>query len=119
MKKLFILLLVFLPLFSVAQTKEKKNDDVIITINVTKINKTVGGIVGFIKSEAKQFKQETEENLSEEHKQTFRDIKERIKYELKYTHDAIHAGYSQGLRGEEYTPPYEHKYNPKYTNPNK
>lgn len=113
MKKLLIIILMFIPLFSFAQTAEKKHEDVIITINVTKINKTIGNVVGFIKNETKQFKQETEDNLSEENKQNIRNLKERIKYELKYTHDAIHAGYSQGLRGEEYTPPYEHKYNPK------
>ncbi len=113
MKKILVILLIFIPLFSFAQNQEKKNEDVTITINVTKINKTVGGIVGFIKSEAKQFKQETENNLSEENKENIRNIKKRIKYELKYTHDAMHAGYVQGLRGEEYTPPYENKYNPK------
>lgn len=113
MKKLLVILLIFIPLFSFAQSQEKKNEDVTITINVTKIDKTLGGIVGFLKSEIKQYKQETEDNLSEENKESIRYIKERIKYELKYTRDAMHAGYVQGLRGEEYTPPYEHKYNPK------
>ena len=110
MKKIIIfLILILVPIFSYSQNKNKKEEDVKITINVSKINHTLGSIVGFLQNEVKQFKEETNENLSSEAKENIKKIKEDIKYELKYTRDAIHQGYVTGLRGEPYTPPYEHK----------
>ncbi len=113
MKKLIIFLLLFIPVISFAQQtekqKENKQEDVIITINVTKINKTIGKVVGFIRSETKQFKQEIVDNLTPEERQEYKEAKENLDYELKYIHDAIHAGWAQGWRGESYSPPYKHK----------
>ena len=112
-KKIIIILLLFIPVISFAQQtgkqKENKQEDVVITINVTKINKTIGKVVGFIRSETKQFKQEVVDNLTLEELQEYKEAKENINYELKYIHDAIHAGWAQGWRGESYSPPYKHK----------
>jgi len=112
-KKIIIILLLFIPVISFAQQTEKqketKQEDVVITINVTKINKTIGKVVGFIRSEKKQFKQEIVDNLTPEELQEYKEAKENLDYELKYIHDAIHAGWAQGWRGEPYSPPYKHK----------
>lgn len=112
-KKIIIILLLFIPVISFAQQtekqKENKQEDVVITINVTKINKTIGKVVGFIRSETKQFKQEITDNLTPEERQGYKEAKENLNYELKYIHDAIHAGWAQGWRGESYSPPYKHK----------
>lgn len=110
MKRLIILFMLFIPVVSVAQDKkDKKEEDVTITINVTKASKTLGKIVSFFKEEAKTFKEETQENMSPENKAAIKKIKNDFLYEMKYTRDAIHAGYRQALRGEEYQPPYKHK----------
>lgn len=112
-KKIIIILLLFIPVISFAQQTEKqketKQEDVVITINVTKINKTIGKVIGFIRNEKKQFKQEIIDNLTPEELQGYKEAKENLDYELKYIHDAIHAGWSQGWRGESYSPPYKHK----------
>jgi len=107
MKRLITLVFLFIPIFAFSQNKEKENEkeDVTISINVTKINKTLGTVVGFIKSEAKQYKQEFDENLPQETKDNLKEAKKKIKEELKYARKAIHAGWCQGLRGEDYTPP--------------
>ena len=110
MKKLIIILLLFIPVISFAQNyQENKKEDVTITINVSKISKTLGSIVKFVKDETKQFKDEADANMSEEDKKQLAETKENVKYELKYIHDAIHVGWSQGWRGESYSPPYKHK----------
>lgn len=102
--------MLFIPVISVAQNnKENKKEDVTITINISKINKTLGSIVKFVKDETKQFKDEVNDNMSDEDKKQIAEVKENVKYELKYIHDAIHAGWSQGWRGETYSPPYKHK----------
>ena len=75
--------------------------------------KAAAKAVVFVDSEVKQFKKETAENTPIEVKQAIKEAKTRLKYEMKYTLDAIHAGYSSGLRGEEYKAPYKHKYNNK------
>ena len=66
-KKIIIILLLFIPVISFAQQtenqKENKQEDVVITINVTKFNKTIGKVVGFIRDEMKQFKQDLEVKL--------------------------------------------------------
>ena len=112
-KKIIIILLLFIPVISFAQQtenqKENKQEDVVITINVTKFNKTIGKVVGFIRDEMKQFKQEIVDNLTPEERQEYKEAKENLNYELKYIHDAIHAGWTQGWRGESYSPPYKHK----------
>ena len=110
MKRFIIFIfLFFIPVFSFAQEKQK-NDDVIIKINVSKINNTLGKIIGGVIDEGKLFVKETKENVTPETKASIDTIKIHILYQLKYTHDAIHAGYTQGLRGEDYTPPYKNKY---------
>lgn len=117
MKK-FIIIIVFLFVsFSLFAQSSKKDStttqDAVITINISKINRGIGKVVGFISNEIGQFKRETEENLTPEEKENIRkakkEVKENITYELRYIRDAIHQGYVTGLRGEEYTPPYKHK----------
>lgn len=111
MKKfLIVFILVMIPMFGYSQTRETRDTgDVKITVNVSKISRTVGNIFGFVREEAKQFKDEAAAGISEETKEDIKEIKEGVKYELKYIHDAIHAGWSQGWRGEKYTPPYKHR----------
>ena len=89
--------------------RDAKNYDVKKVERRAKINKTIGKVVGFIRSEKKQFKQEIVDNLTPEELQEYKEAKENLDYELKYIHDAIHAGWAQGWRGEPYSPPYKHK----------
>lgn len=120
MKRLFfIILLALIPVFSYSQVvdstvvaAEKILLQTAETVTVA-VTKAAAKAVVFADSEVKQFKQETRDNMSAETKQSLKEAKERLKYELKYARDAIHAGYSQGLRGEEYKAPYKHKYNNK------
>ncbi len=108
MKRFITLVFLFIPIFVFSQNKEKENkkeEDVVISINVSKVNKTLGTVIGFFKSEIKQYKQEFDENLPQETKDNLKEAKKKIKKELKYTRKAIHAGWCQGLRGEDYTPP--------------
>jgi len=74
-----------------------------------KATATAASVVKFVVDEVKHFKDEAVENMPEETKQNIREAKENLKYELKYMHDAIHAGWAAGWRGEPYTPPYKHK----------
>lgn len=107
---ILILMLSLIPVFCYSQDKKETNkEDVTVVINVSKISNTLGKIVKFVTDEAKQFKDEAVENMPVEQKENLKKAKENIKYELKYTHDAIHAGWAQGWRGEDYTPPYKHK----------
>lgn len=107
---ILILMLSLIPVFCYSQDKKETNkEDVTVVINVSKISNTLGKIVKFVTDEAKQFKDEAVENMPAEQKENLKKAKENIKYELKYTHDAIHAGWAQGWRGEDYTPPYKHK----------
>ena len=112
MKKFILLLfLAFIPMVGYSQNsnQDNKKEDTTITINVTKISKTIGGVVKFVTDEVKQFKEEAEAGITPEEKQMYKEAKENVKYELKYIHDAIHAGWAQGWKGENYTHPYKHK----------
>ena len=107
---ILILMLSLIPVFCYSQDKKEANkEDVTVVINISKISNTLGKIVKFVANEAKQFKDEAVENMPDEQKENLKKAKENIKYELKYNHDAIHAGWAQGWRGEDYTPPYKHK----------
>ena len=108
MKRLITLVFLFIPIFAFSQSKEKENEkeeDVVISINVSKVNKTLGTVVGFFKSEIKQYKKEFDENLPQETKDKMTEAKKKSKKELKYARKAAHTGWCQGLRGEDYTPP--------------
>jgi len=111
MKKFAIILIMLLiPVFGYSQDKkDEKKEDVTVVINLSKIGKAVGDVAKFIKNEAKQFKEEAEAGITEEQKEQYKEAKKNVKKELKYWHDAIHAGWAQGWKGEDYTPPYEHK----------
>lgn len=76
-----------------------------ITIDVGKFSRSLGKAVRFVKSEAKQFKQEWDESLTPEEKELREETKKSVKEGLQYTREAIHQGWRQGLRGEPYTPP--------------
>ena len=76
-----------------------------ITIDIGKISNGLGKAVKFVKSEVKQFKQEWDDAVTPEEKQLYDDTKKNVKEGLKYTREAIHQGWRQGLRGEPYTPP--------------
>lgn len=76
-------------------------------IKVSEVSDALGKAVCLVTSEIIQFKKETEENISPETKAAFKNMKEKVRKELKYARDAVHAGYVQGLRGESYTPPYK------------
>ena len=121
MKKLIIL---FVFIFSVSfcvysQNKHSSttnNDDVTITINVSKINKILGKVVNgaqrsinYISSEIEEFVNDIPEEEKEKMKEVADTVKSKTKYEAKYARDAIHAGWRQGWRGESYSPPYKHR----------
>lgn len=103
-------MLIFIPTIMFSQTRSRTDEDAVITINISKISRTIGKAVKFVQDEYKQYKQETEETLQPETKAVIDSLKSQLKYELQYTRDAMHQGYKQGLRGEDYTPPYKHKY---------
>ncbi len=88
---------------NIEKNKDYKNEDVKITINITKISQGLGKVVNAISNEAKEFKKDIDENLPE-----FYDAKESLiketKKGLKQCHDEFHRGFRQGLRGEKYDP---------------
>ena len=69
-----ILLLILIPFAGYSQNKTNKNEDVKITINISKISKTLGGVVKFIADDAKQFKDEAAEGFTEEEKAELKQI---------------------------------------------
>ena len=103
-------MLIFIPTIMFSQNRSRTDEDAVITINISKISRTIGKAVKFVQDEYNQYKQETEENLQPETKAVIDSLKSQLKYELQYTRDAMHQGYRQGLMGEDYTPPYKHKY---------
>ena len=113
MKKIIILILcLIIPICGYSQNTNQNNskkEDVTVTFNVSKVSRTLGEIVKFIKDEAKQFMDEAVNNIPEKDKEKYKEAAENVKYEIKYVHDAIHAGWAAGWRGEDYKPPYKHK----------
>jgi hypothetical protein len=102
---ILMILLISVTAFGQEQKKENKQEDVIITINVSKVDKTLGNFVKFVVSEAKQFKDEAVENMPQETKDNIQKTKKSFIEEMKYAREAIHQGWRQGWRGESYTPP--------------
>ena len=106
-----IMFLLSMPVIGSAHTPDslsKATDELKIEIKVSEVSDALAKAVCYVTSEIIQFKKETEENISPETREAVKTIKETIRKELKYARDAVHAGYVQGLRGENYSPPYEH-----------
>ncbi len=106
-----ILFMLSQPITDSAHTQDslsKATEDSKIEIKVSEVSDALGKAVCFVTSEIIQFKKETEENITPETKAAFKNMKEKVRKELKYARDAVHAGYVQGLRGESYTPPYKY-----------
>lgn len=113
MKKIIVLVLIlisscFIGFSQNSTTSSKKNEDVTVSINISKINRSIGSVVGFIKSEIKEYKKDIDECLPEETKQKYRDEYNKTKAVLKQGFsDCVkeaHRGFRQGLRGEKYNP---------------
>lgn len=111
-KTLLFFLFVLIPVCGYSQDSIKtdlKSIEDGVDVALQKATAAAASVVKFVVDEVKQFKDEAVENMPEETKQNIREAKENLKYELKYMHDAIHAGWAAGWRGEPYTPPYKHK----------
>lgn len=106
MKKFIVLLLLFfIPICSYCQNKkESSKEDVVITINISKLGRAAESIISSVKDEVELTKTEIEENLPEERKEKIRNIPKKGKELLKGIHDEFHRGLRQGLRGEKYNP---------------
>ena len=107
MKKIIlIIMMLFIPIFGFSQEKDKMTDDVTITINISKINRTVGNVIGFFKSEIKEYKKDIDECLPEEKKESYKNeynkTKKVIKEGFKSWVDAAHTGFREGLQGKKY-----------------
>ena len=113
MKRFFLfLILAIIPMISYSQDSTKTDLKTIedgVDATLVKATEAAAKAVVFVASEIKQFKDEAVENMPQETKDNIKEAKENLKYELKYMHDAIHAGWAAGWRGESYNPPYKHK----------
>lgn len=111
MKKFIVLFILSLfPILGYSQStvKEDNKEDVVITINLSKVSRAVSTVAEAVKDEVDLYKKEIDENLSperkEEIKQKKENIKSFIKKSLKEIHDEAHRGFRQGLRGKRYDP---------------
>lgn len=106
-KVIFILILSLIPVLSFSQNNKKEKDDVIISINLSKMGRLVDKVSKTVKDEIELFKEEIDTNLSEERKNEIKDnakkAKETAKGLIKGLHDEFHKGFVSGLRGEKYT----------------
>ena len=115
---MIVLCAILLPLVSYGQDKSgnNKEEDMTITINVSKINRTLGKVVGAGKNmvagtrkEMKQFVDEIPQEEKDKAKEIVITEKKNLKNAGRYILDCMHAGWSAGWKGEGYVRPYEFK----------
>lgn len=111
MKYIYTILFILIIPFNLLGQDNKVNDkkeDVVISINISKISNTLGNIVGFFKSEVNEYKKDIDECLPEEKKnemkKEYEEVKGIIKKGFKDCIKEAHRGFRQGLRGEDYDP---------------
>lgn len=101
MKRLIVIfILSLIPFIGFCQETNKdttKTEDVTITINISKINRTVGNVIGFFQEQKKEFKKDIDECMTEEDKKFYREKTQEIKGGLKNIVDEIHKGFREGL----------------------
>lgn len=85
------------------KNKDNKNEDVIISLNITKISNGLGNLINAVTYEYNEFKKDINENLPEAAKAK-ESLKRNTKEGLKKCHEELHRGFRQGLRGEKYNP---------------
>lgn len=95
-----IFILLFIPFIGYCQEANKetsKKEDITITINVSKINRTIGNFVGFFQEQKKEFQKDIDECMTEEDKEFYRERTKEIKDGFKNIVSEIHKGFREGL----------------------